>query len=136
MQKNEDNFIINTGKVIQNNFHLKIPLFKHDCIPKPEFPLLSTWIQIGVIIFFLIIFGLFSSILVQLKVLVSSSFYPNIEMTRIRYLHSKLLRSREKPPQKNVKRKLNSFAQTVSHKYYEKTNLSLQVAAGFRSGFR
>ncbi|XP_019351245.1 dendritic cell-specific transmembrane protein [Alligator mississippiensis] len=112
-QKNEDNFIINTGKVIQNNFHLKIPLFKHDCIPKPEFPLLSTWIQIGVIIFFLIIFGLFSSILVQLKVLVSSSFYPNIEMTRIRYLHSKLLRSREKPPQKNVKRKLNSFAQTL-----------------------
>uniref|UniRef100_A0A674I3X2 Dendrocyte expressed seven transmembrane protein n=1 Tax=Terrapene triunguis TaxID=2587831 RepID=A0A674I3X2_9SAUR len=92
------------------NVSFNSSLFKHECLPKPEFLLSSTWLQLGCIIFCLIIFALFSTTLMQLKILVSTSFYPNIEMKRIHYLHAKLLRKRSKIPQKNVKRKLNSFA--------------------------
>uniref|UniRef100_A0A8C0G3X6 Dendrocyte expressed seven transmembrane protein n=1 Tax=Chelonoidis abingdonii TaxID=106734 RepID=A0A8C0G3X6_CHEAB len=92
------------------NVSFNSSLFKHECLPKPEFSLSSTWPQLGCIIFCLIIFALFSTILTQLKILVSTSFYPNIEMERIHYLHEKILRKRSKISQENVKRKWNSFA--------------------------
>ncbi|XP_037748064.1 dendritic cell-specific transmembrane protein isoform X1 [Chelonia mydas] len=112
-QKNENTFIFNNGERKTMNLNFSSSLFKHECLPKPEFLLSSTWIQLGCIIFCLIIFALFSTTLTQLKILVSTSFYPNIEMKRIHYLHAKLLRKRSKFPQKNVKRKLNSFATTL-----------------------
>uniref|UniRef100_A0A8C3JK29 Dendrocyte expressed seven transmembrane protein n=1 Tax=Calidris pygmaea TaxID=425635 RepID=A0A8C3JK29_9CHAR len=88
----------------------KISLFKHDCIPQPELAPSTTWIQLGVIIFFLSIFGLFSGLLTQLKILVSTSFYPDTEMKRIHYLHAKLLKKRAKLQGKTGK---NMFARTV-----------------------
>uniref|UniRef100_A0A8C3XKV1 Dendritic cell-specific transmembrane protein-like domain-containing protein n=1 Tax=Chelydra serpentina TaxID=8475 RepID=A0A8C3XKV1_CHESE len=104
---------VSTLPIIQyTNLFFNFSLFKHECLPKPAFLLSSTWIQLGCIIFCLIIFALFSTTLTQLKILVSTSFYPNIEMKRIHYLHAKLLRKRSKISQKNVKRKLNSFATT------------------------
>lgn len=90
----------------------KIPLFKRNCVPHPELALSTTWIQLGVIIFFLIMFGLFSGLLTQLNILVSSSFYPDIEMKRIHYLHAKLLKKRAKLQEETGK---NMFARTVSH---------------------
>uniref|UniRef100_A0A672V1Z1 Dendrocyte expressed seven transmembrane protein n=1 Tax=Strigops habroptila TaxID=2489341 RepID=A0A672V1Z1_STRHB len=81
----------------------KISLFKHDCLPQPELALSTTWIQLGVIIFFLIIFGLFSGLLTQLKILVLTSFYPDTEMKRIHYLHAKLLKKRAKLQEKTGK---------------------------------
>uniref|UniRef100_A0A8C5X724 Dendrocyte expressed seven transmembrane protein n=1 Tax=Malurus cyaneus samueli TaxID=2593467 RepID=A0A8C5X724_9PASS len=97
-------------KHIEKNDSFKIPLFKHNCIPHPELTLSTTWIQLGVIIFFLIIFGLFSGLLTQLKILVSTSFYPDTEMKRIHYLHAKLLKKRAKLREKTGK---NMFARTV-----------------------
>uniref|UniRef100_A0A8C8RWH7 Dendrocyte expressed seven transmembrane protein n=1 Tax=Pelusios castaneus TaxID=367368 RepID=A0A8C8RWH7_9SAUR len=108
-QNNEKRFVINNGELKTANVPFNISLFKHDCLPKPEFSLSSIWIQLGCIIFYLI-FALLSATLTQLRVLVSTSFYPDIEMKRIHYLHAKLLRKRSVFPQKNVKRKLNSFA--------------------------
>ncbi|NXX31352.1 DCSTP protein, partial [Nicator chloris] len=109
--KNEKSYIISMKENIAKTDSFKIPLFKHNCIPHPELALSSTWIQLGVIIFFLIIFGLFSGLLTQLKILVSTSFYPDIEMKRIHYLHAKLLKKRAKLQDKTRK---NMFARTVN----------------------
>lgn len=102
---------------IQKTDSFKIPLFKHNCIPHPELALFTTWIQLGVIIFFLIIFGLFSGLLTQLKILVSTSFYPDTEMKRIHYLHAKLLKKRAKLQEKTGK---TIFARMVSHELWGK----------------
>ncbi|NXK95637.1 DCSTP protein, partial [Formicarius rufipectus] len=110
-QNNENSFIIAMTKLIEKTDSFKIPAFKHDCIPHPELALSMTWIQLGVIIFFLIIFGLFSGLLTQVKILVSISFYPDTAMKRIHYLHAKLLKKRTKLQEKTVK---NMFARTVS----------------------
>ncbi|NWI39230.1 DCSTP protein, partial [Picathartes gymnocephalus] len=108
--KNEKSYIISMKEHIAKTDSFKIPLFKHNCIPHPELGLSTTWIQLGVIIFFLIIFGLFSGLLTQLKILVSASFYPDAEMKRICYLHAKLLKKRAKLQEKTGK---NMFARTV-----------------------
>uniref|UniRef100_A0A8U8B791 Uncharacterized protein n=1 Tax=Geospiza parvula TaxID=87175 RepID=A0A8U8B791_GEOPR len=84
-------------------------LFAKNCIPHPELALSTTWIQLGVIIFFLIIFGLFSGLLTQLKILVSTSFYPDAEMKRIHYLHAKLLKKRKKLQEKTGKNMFVNF---------------------------
>ncbi|NXY44137.1 DCSTP protein, partial [Ceuthmochares aereus] len=106
-QRNEKSFIIGMGERITKTDPFKISLFKHDCIPHPKLSLSTTWIQLGVIIFFLIIFGLFSGLLTQLKVLVSTSFYPDTERKRMHYLHTKLLKKRAKLQEKTRK---NTFA--------------------------
>ncbi|NXN96493.1 DCSTP protein, partial [Rhinopomastus cyanomelas] len=95
-KRNDKSFIIPVSDHIAKTDPFKITLFKHNCIPQPELTLSTTWIQLGVIIFFLIIFGLFSGLLTQLKILVSTSFFPDAEMKRIRYLHAKLLKRRAK----------------------------------------
>ncbi|NWR68421.1 DCSTP protein, partial [Centropus unirufus] len=110
-QRNEKSFIIGTREYIAKTDPFKISLFKHNCIPQPEFSLSTTWIQLGVIIFFLIIFGLFSGLLTQLKILVSTSFYPDTERKRIHYLHAKLLKRRAKLQDKTRK---NMFAIMVN----------------------
>ncbi|NWH72232.1 DCSTP protein, partial [Piaya cayana] len=108
-QRNENSFIIGMREYIAKTDPFKISLFKHDCIPHPELSLATTWIQLGVIIIFLTIFGLFSGLLTQLKILVSTSFYPDTERKRIHYLHAKLLKRREKLREKTGK---NVFART------------------------
>ncbi|KGL83731.1 Dendritic cell-specific transmembrane protein [Tinamus guttatus] len=108
----QNNFIIGDRKLIVKNDTFKISLFKHDCIPKPELYLSATWIQLGIIVFFLIILGLFSGVLTQFKILVSTSFYPDTEMKRVCYLHAKLLKKRAKLQQKTVQK--NAFARTVN----------------------
>ncbi|NXY88114.1 DCSTP protein, partial [Alcedo cyanopectus] len=110
-QRNENSFIIDMREHIAKTDPFKISLFKHDCIPQPELTLSTTWIQLGIIIIFLIIFGLFSGLLTQLKILVSASFYPDTEMKRVHYLHAKLLRKRAKLEEKTMR---NVFAPTVS----------------------
>lgn len=53
--------------------------------------------------------GLLSSFLMQLKMLVSASFYPSVHGERVRYLHAKLLKKRSKQPVSEVKRQLNPY---------------------------
>ncbi|NWI84410.1 DCSTP protein, partial [Pitta sordida] len=109
-KKNEKSFIIDMREHIAKTDSFKIPLFKRDCISHPELAFSTAWIQLGVIIFFLVIFGLFSGLLTQLKILVSTSFYPDTEMKRIHYLHAKLLKKRAKLQEKTVN---NMFARTA-----------------------
>ncbi|XP_040441517.1 dendritic cell-specific transmembrane protein isoform X2 [Falco naumanni] len=109
--RNENSLFPGMRKLIAKTDPFKISLFKHDCVPRPELNLSTTWIQVGVIIFFLIIFGLFSGLLTQLKILVSTSFYPDIEMKRIHYLHAKLLKKRANLQEKTGK---NMSASTVN----------------------
>lgn len=115
LQKNADKFIFNNGEIVDKKTSFKIPLFEPACIPKPKFSLSATWVQLGVIISFLIVLGLFASILIQLKIVVMASFFPNIDMKRIEFLHTKLLNRRSKLPKRNMKKKQNPFA-TVNFK--------------------
>ncbi|XP_008575506.1 PREDICTED: dendritic cell-specific transmembrane protein isoform X1 [Galeopterus variegatus] len=86
-----------------------ISVFEPSCIPKPKLLLSKTWVPLSVILVILVMLGLLSSILMQLKILVSSSFYPSVERERIRYLHAKLLKKRSKQPLGEVKRKLSLY---------------------------
>lgn len=61
----------------------------------------------------LLMLGLSSSFLMQLKILVSTSFYPHVERARIQYLHAKLLRKRSKQPLEEVKSKLSGYLTKV-----------------------
>uniref|UniRef100_A0A8C5RHI9 Dendrocyte expressed seven transmembrane protein n=1 Tax=Laticauda laticaudata TaxID=8630 RepID=A0A8C5RHI9_LATLA len=97
-------------QVISKTTSFKMPLFEDSCIPKPKIFLSATWIHLGVILFFLIVLGLLTSTLTQLKILVATAFFPSTDMKRIKYLHTKLLNRRSKFSKKNVKRKLPSFA--------------------------
>ncbi|XP_025306780.3 dendritic cell-specific transmembrane protein [Canis lupus familiaris] len=73
-----------------------ISLFEPTCIPAPKLLLSKTWIPLSIILGTLVVLGLLSSILTQLKILVSASFYPSVQERRIRYLHGKLLKKRSK----------------------------------------
>ncbi|KAM5281432.1 dendritic cell-specific transmembrane protein isoform 2-T2 [Ctenodactylus gundi] len=84
-----------------------ISVFEPSCIPKPKLLLSKTWVPLSIILVILVILGLLSSILMQLKILVSASFYPNVERERIRYLHAKLLKKRSKQPLREAETKLN-----------------------------
>ncbi|XP_037659500.1 dendritic cell-specific transmembrane protein [Choloepus didactylus] len=86
-----------------------ISLFEPNCMPKPKLLLSKTWIPLSVILVILVVLGLLSSTLMQLKILVSTSFYPSVERERIQYLHAKLLRRRSKQPLGEVKRKLRLY---------------------------
>ncbi|XP_042318916.1 dendritic cell-specific transmembrane protein isoform X2 [Sceloporus undulatus] len=111
--KNADKFIFNNGEIVDNKTSFEIPLFEHVCIPTPQLSLNATWIQLGTIIIFLTVLGLFTSTFIQLKILVTTSFFPKTDMKRIEYLHAKLLNRRSKLSERKMKRKLNSFA-TIS----------------------
>ncbi|XP_026544772.1 dendritic cell-specific transmembrane protein isoform X2 [Notechis scutatus] len=108
--KNAAKFIFNNGAVVSKTTSFKMPLFEESCIPKPKISLSATWIQLGVILFFLIVLGLLTSTLTQLKILAATAFFPSTDMKRIKYLHTKLLNRRSKFSKKNVKRNLPSFA--------------------------
>ncbi|XP_004402429.1 PREDICTED: dendritic cell-specific transmembrane protein [Odobenus rosmarus divergens] len=77
-----------------SSFH--ISLFEPTCIPEPKLLLSKTWIPLSIILVVLVVLGLLSSILTQLKILVSASFYPSVQAERVRYLHGKLLKKRSK----------------------------------------
>ncbi|XP_012929616.1 dendritic cell-specific transmembrane protein [Heterocephalus glaber] len=71
-----------------------ISVFEPSCMPSPKFLLSKTWAPLGVILVLLVLLGLLSSILMQLKILVATSFYPSMEWERTQYLHAKLLKKR------------------------------------------
>ncbi|XP_047378592.1 dendritic cell-specific transmembrane protein [Sciurus carolinensis] len=86
-----------------------ISVFEPSCIPKPKLLLSTTWVPLGIILVILMMLGLLSSILTQLKILVSTSFYPSVERERIQYLHAQLLRKRAKQSPEEIKRKLSLY---------------------------
>ncbi|KAL6039718.1 hypothetical protein STEG23_000330 [Scotinomys teguina] len=82
-----------------------ISMFEPSCIPKPQLGVSETWVPLSIILVTLIALGLLSSMLMQLKILVSGSFYPGVERERIQYLHAKLLKKRSKQPLGEAERK-------------------------------
>nr|XP_060631741.1 dendritic cell-specific transmembrane protein [Anolis sagrei ordinatus] len=108
--KNTGKFIFNNGEIVDNKTSFHVPLFEHVCIPTPQLSLSATWIQLGAILLFITVLGLFTSTFIQLKILVTTSFFPRIDMKRIEYLYAKLLNRRSKLSGRNMKRKTKSFA--------------------------
>ncbi|XP_004642329.1 dendritic cell-specific transmembrane protein [Octodon degus] len=90
-----------------------ISVFEPSCMSSPRLLLSATWAPLGVILVVLVLLGLLSSILMQLKILVATSFYPSVAQQRTRYLHTKLLRKRSKQLQEEVKRKQNLYLTEV-----------------------
>ncbi|XP_052016873.1 dendritic cell-specific transmembrane protein [Apodemus sylvaticus] len=90
-----------------------ISMFEPSCIFKPSLSVTETWVPLSIILITLIILGLLSSMLMQLKILVSVSFYPKVEKERIEYLHAKLLEKRSKQPLGEADRKLNLYFKKI-----------------------
>ncbi|XP_004680060.1 PREDICTED: dendritic cell-specific transmembrane protein [Condylura cristata] len=86
-----------TSDIIHDS-SFNISLFEYNCLPKPKLLLSKTWIPLGIILVVLVVLGLLSSILTQLKILVLASFYPSVERKRVEDLHVKLLKKRAKWP--------------------------------------
>ncbi|XP_021084382.1 dendritic cell-specific transmembrane protein isoform X1 [Mesocricetus auratus] len=101
-----------TPGVIHDSF-FNISMFEPGCIPKPRLSVSETWVPLSVILVTLIVLGLLSSTLMQLKILVSASFYPGVERERIQYLHAKLLEKRSKRPLGEVERKLSPYFKKI-----------------------
>ncbi|KAM5314646.1 dendritic cell-specific transmembrane protein isoform 1-T1 [Glossophaga mutica] len=96
----------------QNIIHdssFNISLFEPNCIPKPKLLLSKTWIPLSIILVILVMLGLSSSFLMQLKILVSASFYPSVQRRRVQYLHAKLLSKRAKQPVREANRPLSLY---------------------------
>ncbi|MBN3314716.1 DCSTP protein, partial [Atractosteus spatula] len=97
VEKESTIIVIKTGSTSEeNDFSYSVPLFEKDCIPKPELLLYNSVVPLLVIITILILLGLLSAKLIQLKVLASSLFYPDNADERVQYLHDKILRKRSK----------------------------------------
>ncbi|XP_048215004.1 dendritic cell-specific transmembrane protein isoform X2 [Perognathus longimembris pacificus] len=90
-----------------------ISVFEPSCIPRPRLLLSTTWLPLSIILVTLVLLGLLSSILMQLKILVLASFYPSVEQKRIQYLHTKLLEKRSKQPLGEIKRKRTLYFKKV-----------------------
>ncbi|CAH7121527.1 dendritic cell-specific transmembrane protein [Phodopus roborovskii] len=90
-----------------------ISMFEPSCIPKPRLSVSETWVPLSIILVMLIVLGLLSPTLMQLKILVSASFYPGVEEERIQYLHAKLLEKRSKQPLGEVERKLSPYFKKI-----------------------
>uniref|UniRef100_A0A8D0TW56 Dendrocyte expressed seven transmembrane protein n=1 Tax=Sus scrofa TaxID=9823 RepID=A0A8D0TW56_PIG len=90
---------------IIHNSSFNISLFEPNCIPKPKLFLAKIWIPLSIILVILVMLGLLSPFLMQLKILVSASFYPSVQQERVLYLHAKMLKKRTKQPVGGVKRK-------------------------------
>eukprot|EP00079_Xenopus_tropicalis_P016623 XP_004915694.1 PREDICTED: dendritic cell-specific transmembrane protein [Xenopus tropicalis] len=87
---------ISEDSVNTHNSSFQIHLFDPKCSPKPGISLSVSWISLSIIIPILFLFGFLSSFLIQIKLLLIASFYPDKELERIQYLHSKILRKRMK----------------------------------------
>ncbi|KAM9626625.1 dendritic cell-specific transmembrane protein isoform 1-T2 [Trichechus inunguis] len=92
-----------------NDSSFYISLFESSCIPKPKLLLSKTWVPLIIILVILVVLGLLSSTLMQLKILVSTSFYPSVERERIQYLHAKLLKKRSEQLPGEVKKKMSLY---------------------------
>ncbi|XP_010610427.1 dendritic cell-specific transmembrane protein isoform X1 [Fukomys damarensis] len=96
------------GDIIHSS-SFNISVFEPGCLPSPKLLLSKTWAPLGVILVLLALLGLLSSILMQLKILVATSFYPRVEKERTRYLHAKLLKKRSEQLPGEAKRKQNLY---------------------------
>ncbi|XP_041104611.1 dendritic cell-specific transmembrane protein-like [Polyodon spathula] len=91
------------------DFSYNVTLFEKNCIPKPTLLIQKSSVPLVVIIVILMLIGLMSSKLTELKLLVISSFYPDNEDKRIEYLHAKILKKRPKKKLKPFKSRLIVF---------------------------
>ncbi|XP_005382009.1 PREDICTED: dendritic cell-specific transmembrane protein [Chinchilla lanigera] len=94
---------------ITHDSSFTISVFEPSCTPNPKLLPPTTWALLGVILVVLVLLGLLSSILTQLKILVATSFYPSVARERTLSLHAKLLRKRSKQLPREVERKQNLY---------------------------
>ncbi|XP_066547304.1 dendritic cell-specific transmembrane protein [Amia ocellicauda] len=78
----------------EEDFSYSIPLFEKHCIPRPQLLIYNSVGPLAIIVIILIVLGVLSAKLMQLKVLALSLFYPDNEEERIEHLHAKILQKR------------------------------------------
>ncbi|XP_033915033.1 dendritic cell-specific transmembrane protein-like [Acipenser ruthenus] len=102
-----------TSSSESQDFSYNVTLFEKKCIPKPTLLIQNSSIPLVAIILILMLLGLMSAKLTELKLLVVSSFYPDNEDERIEYLHTKILKKRSKKRLKPLKSTLIVFAKKL-----------------------
>ncbi|KAG5857094.1 hypothetical protein ANANG_G00014920 [Anguilla anguilla] len=80
----------------KEDFSFSVALFEKECLPEPRLLLYQSVVPLAVILIFLVVLGLLSGKLTQLKLLVSAEFYGENADKRVQYLHAKILRGRSK----------------------------------------
>ncbi|KAL1767798.1 dendritic cell-specific transmembrane protein [Sigmodon hispidus] len=96
-----------------------ITMFEPSCIPKPRLSVFETWIPLSIILATVMVLGLLCSMLMQLKILVSMSFYPEVARERVQYLHTKLLEKRAQQPLGEAEGKLSLYFKKLNHEILE-----------------
>ncbi|KAJ8288488.1 hypothetical protein COCON_G00011470 [Conger conger] len=99
MKVKEDQFVIGihvSGKYKKEDFSFSVALFEKECIPEPSLLLYESVVPLAIILIVLVVLGLLSAKLMQLKLVVSAAFYDDHAGERVEYLHAKILRSRSK----------------------------------------
>ncbi|KAK9961368.1 hypothetical protein ABG768_009158 [Culter alburnus] len=76
------------------NFSYTVSLFEKKCLPEPELWLYQSLVPLSVVLAFLVVLILLSSQMVQLRVVLSEQFFPDVAKKRAAYLHEKILRKR------------------------------------------
>ncbi|XP_077349286.1 dendritic cell-specific transmembrane protein [Lithobates pipiens] len=102
--------VFNLRRADTHHHAMNITLFEPQCAPKPELSLTASWIPLTILIAVLVFFGLFSTFLIQMKLLVMASFYPSKEFERVHYLHQKILEERS---QEALVSKLNQTLKNI-----------------------
>lgn len=76
------------------NFSYTVSLFEKKCLPEPELWLYQSLVPLSVVLVLLVVLILLSSQMVQLRVVLSEQFFPDVAKKRAAYLHEKILRKR------------------------------------------
>ncbi|XP_022518791.1 dendritic cell-specific transmembrane protein-like [Astyanax mexicanus] len=78
------------------DFSYSVNVFERDCVPEPTLLLSQSVVPLSVIISVLLILGLLTSKLEQVKLLASEQFFTETTEKRVKHLHAKILRKRSK----------------------------------------
>lgn len=86
-------------------------------MPEPELWLYQSLVPLSVVLASLVVLILLSSQMVQLRVVLSEQFFPDIAKKRAAYLHEKILRKRCKTKAEKHEGDLKTLAIQVGRKY-------------------
>uniref|UniRef100_W5LCC3 Dendrocyte expressed seven transmembrane protein n=1 Tax=Astyanax mexicanus TaxID=7994 RepID=W5LCC3_ASTMX len=96
-QKSEKILFLDVGEESNSaDFSYSVNVFERDCVPEPTLLLSQSVVPLSVIISVLLILGLLTSKLEQVKLLASEQFFTETTEKRVKHLHAKILRKRSK----------------------------------------
>lgn len=114
----------------RGDFSFSVSLFESECAPQPSLMASQSVVPLSAVISVLVVLGLLTSKLLQVRLFVSEHFYPKHAEDRVQHLHSKILRERSEEaarelelarfqsPRKDVSTDLSSITSSLEPLYY------------------